>query len=289
MAVRLGSKPGPEMFCVYQFKVVLRGISPMIWRRVLLRSDHSIADLHYTIQIAMGWSDSHLHRFHIHGKDYGVAQEGGLTFSDDPKRVLLAQFGLTTPTWTGYRTVTPRTTAQRKSSAGKRAARVSAKNRGANCWPMWRRKGTNVTDWSKSALKLIAQALDLKLQICVGDGFVVKVAILFPFHTVAELQGAALGLVPGRVGVRRIAGKIETLQRCVAGASLAGEQEPRLFLLRAGVKELELGVRDPAIVLSRSSPNIPGSRSVKTSDAMECVNRCALPVRMGACRFSTTR
>jgi Plasmid pRiA4b ORF-3-like protein len=51
------------------------GISPMIWRRLLLRSDHSIADLHYTIQIAMGWSDSHPHRFHIHGKDYGVVQE----------------------------------------------------------------------------------------------------------------------------------------------------------------------------------------------------------------------
>jgi Plasmid pRiA4b ORF-3-like protein len=57
--------PGPEMLCVYQFKVVLRGISPMIWRRLLLRSDHSIADLHYTIQIPMGWSDSHLHRCHI--------------------------------------------------------------------------------------------------------------------------------------------------------------------------------------------------------------------------------
>ena len=85
--------PDAEMLCVYQFKVVLRGISPMIWRRLLLRSDHSIAHLHYTIQIAMGWSDSHLHRFHIHGKDYGVAHEGGLTFSDDPERVLLAQFG----------------------------------------------------------------------------------------------------------------------------------------------------------------------------------------------------
>jgi hypothetical protein len=81
------------MLCVYQFKVVLRGISPMIWRRLLLRSDHSIADLHYTIQIAMGWTNSHLHRFHIHGKDYGVAHEGGLTFSDDPERVLLGQFG----------------------------------------------------------------------------------------------------------------------------------------------------------------------------------------------------
>ena len=79
--------PGFEMLCVYQFKVVLRGISPMIWRRLLLRSDHGIADLHYTIQIFHGGSDSHLHRFHIHGKDCGVAHEGGLTLSDDPERV----------------------------------------------------------------------------------------------------------------------------------------------------------------------------------------------------------
>jgi hypothetical protein len=34
----------PQPHCVYQFKVALRGISPMIWRRLLLRSDHSIAD-----------------------------------------------------------------------------------------------------------------------------------------------------------------------------------------------------------------------------------------------------
>ena len=65
--------PGPQLVFVYHFKAVLRDMSRMIWRRLLLRSDQSIADLHYVIQIAMGWSDSHLHRFHIHGKDCGVA------------------------------------------------------------------------------------------------------------------------------------------------------------------------------------------------------------------------
>jgi hypothetical protein len=34
---------GAQLVCVYQFKVVLRG--PMIWRRLLLGSDYSIADL----------------------------------------------------------------------------------------------------------------------------------------------------------------------------------------------------------------------------------------------------
>jgi hypothetical protein len=64
----------------------------MVWRRLLLRSDHSIADLHYAIQMSMGWSDSHLHLFHIHGQDYGVAHEGAIFFSNDPKQILLADF-----------------------------------------------------------------------------------------------------------------------------------------------------------------------------------------------------
>lgn len=65
----------------------------MIWRRLLVRSDSTIADLHYTLQIVLGWSDVHLHYFHIHGKDYGIAQLGGLSFADDPETVCLSDFG----------------------------------------------------------------------------------------------------------------------------------------------------------------------------------------------------
>ena len=36
---------------VHQFRIWLREISPMIWRRVLLRSDQTLADLHYALQI----------------------------------------------------------------------------------------------------------------------------------------------------------------------------------------------------------------------------------------------
>ncbi len=77
---------------VYQFHVWLREISPMIWRRVLVRSDSSIADLHYTLQIVFGWSDTHLHRFVIHGKDYGLTYLGGSSFADDPTQVRLSDF-----------------------------------------------------------------------------------------------------------------------------------------------------------------------------------------------------
>jgi hypothetical protein len=39
---------------VYQLRVVLRGVSPLIWRRLLVRSDSTIADLHATF--SLGWA-----------------------------------------------------------------------------------------------------------------------------------------------------------------------------------------------------------------------------------------
>jgi hypothetical protein len=72
-----GVMPERQAASVYQLKVWLYGISPMVWRRLLVRSDSTISDLHYTIQLAMGWRDVHLNRFHIHGKDFGVYHDGG--------------------------------------------------------------------------------------------------------------------------------------------------------------------------------------------------------------------
>ena len=77
---------------IYQLRVLVRQISPIIWRRILVRDDSTIADLHYTLQIAMGWSDSHLHQFIIYGKRYGIQQPGGIWFSDNPYLVSLKQF-----------------------------------------------------------------------------------------------------------------------------------------------------------------------------------------------------
>jgi hypothetical protein len=77
---------------IYQLKVVLLGISPMIWRRLLVSDDCTITDLHYILQIAMGWSDDHLNRFRIHGIQYGVYHDGGMGFSHDPDEVLLGDF-----------------------------------------------------------------------------------------------------------------------------------------------------------------------------------------------------
>ena len=77
---------------IYQLHQWIRQINPMIWRRLLVRSDSSIADLHYTLQIAFGWSDEHLHQFRIHGQAYGVYHDGGINFSTNPRLVKLSDF-----------------------------------------------------------------------------------------------------------------------------------------------------------------------------------------------------
>jgi hypothetical protein len=57
---------------IYQLPVWILQIIPTIWRSLLVRSDSSISDLHYTLQIAIGWSDEHLNQFRIHGQSYGT-------------------------------------------------------------------------------------------------------------------------------------------------------------------------------------------------------------------------
>ncbi len=78
----------------YQRTVSLRDRSPMIWRRPLVTSDTTIAQLHDILQLAMGWDDVHRHRFRIHGKEYGMYRVGGMWFADDPHQVRLADFKL---------------------------------------------------------------------------------------------------------------------------------------------------------------------------------------------------
>jgi hypothetical protein len=87
---------------VYQIHVWLRHISPMIWRRLLMRAGSTLANLHDAIQIAFGWSDFHLHRFRIHGRDYGVNRVGGLNFSRAARSVRLADFQFRPNEWLLY-------------------------------------------------------------------------------------------------------------------------------------------------------------------------------------------
>jgi hypothetical protein len=54
---------------IYQLKITLDESKHSIWRRVLVSGDVTLEDLHYIIQVAMGWTNSHLHQF-IVGESY---------------------------------------------------------------------------------------------------------------------------------------------------------------------------------------------------------------------------
>ena len=79
---------------IYQFRVALVGISPLIWRRLLVQSETTVDEFHHVLQLSFGWSDAHLHQFLIHAKRYGQSRSGGIAFMDDPREIKLADFGL---------------------------------------------------------------------------------------------------------------------------------------------------------------------------------------------------
>lgn len=49
-------------------RIDLLDVEPPIWRRIVLGSDHALADVHHVLQATMGWRDSHLHQF-VQGTD----------------------------------------------------------------------------------------------------------------------------------------------------------------------------------------------------------------------------
>ena len=50
---------------VYQLKVTLLYSQPWIWRRLQVQSGVTLNRLHLTLQVVMGWTNSHLHGFRL--------------------------------------------------------------------------------------------------------------------------------------------------------------------------------------------------------------------------------
>ena len=61
--------PGQSTF---QLKITLEEISPPIWRRLLVPGSIRLPRLHDIFQVAMGWTNSHLHCFRTADKLYGM-------------------------------------------------------------------------------------------------------------------------------------------------------------------------------------------------------------------------
>ena len=66
--------PGDD--AILQVKVWLVGISPMVWRRVLVPATFTLEELHGVIQVAMGWEGIHLYDFRLRAAHYGSWELG---------------------------------------------------------------------------------------------------------------------------------------------------------------------------------------------------------------------
>ena len=81
---------------IYQMTVTLKDIRPPIWRRVQVPGTLSLAAFHDMIQTVFGWTDSHLHQFHIGGASYGQPDDFEEPVEDESAVTLAKALGART-------------------------------------------------------------------------------------------------------------------------------------------------------------------------------------------------
>ena len=69
--LKMAARKQAKALSIYQLKVTLKGCRPPIWRRVQVQGRTTLGQLHWVIQLSMGWTNSHLHSFTVEGVEYG--------------------------------------------------------------------------------------------------------------------------------------------------------------------------------------------------------------------------
>lgn len=69
----------------YRLKVVLLGTKPPVWRLLQAPGNATLAWLHAVLQVAMGWTNSHLHQFKAGGEFYSDTRHHFAEFEGDPE------------------------------------------------------------------------------------------------------------------------------------------------------------------------------------------------------------
>ncbi|MGA2246427.1 MAG: plasmid pRiA4b ORF-3 family protein [Verrucomicrobiota bacterium] len=70
---------------VYLLKVVLLGSKPPVWRRLQVQGDATLDWLHAVLQVAFGWTNSHLHQFKVGEDRYSDTRHHFAEFAGDPE------------------------------------------------------------------------------------------------------------------------------------------------------------------------------------------------------------
>ena len=85
-----GNGPGST----YHVEVVLLESEPRIWRRLQVPGEANLGWMHAVIQVAMGWTNSHLHQFHQNGRFYSDPRHHYAEFEGDPEILDESKFTL---------------------------------------------------------------------------------------------------------------------------------------------------------------------------------------------------
>lgn len=85
------AKAGGSINPIYQVKITLQGSKPPIWRRVLVPGNFGLHQVHQVVQIAMGWTNSHLHQFTVGGENYGEPHPDDWEEVNDERHLKLKQ------------------------------------------------------------------------------------------------------------------------------------------------------------------------------------------------------
>jgi hypothetical protein len=68
----------------YQLLVLLNGTQPSIWRRLQIRGTANLGWFHAVLQVAVGWTNSHLHQFICGEHTYADPRSGLEHYQGDP-------------------------------------------------------------------------------------------------------------------------------------------------------------------------------------------------------------
>jgi len=84
---------GKNSLSVCHLRVVLVGTDPPIWRQLQVPINANLGWLHAVLQVAMGWTNSHLHQFTVNGQLYSDTRHYSAEFEGDPE--ILEEKGFT--------------------------------------------------------------------------------------------------------------------------------------------------------------------------------------------------
>ncbi len=83
------SHQSPAHNVIVQIKIKLLGVKPPVWRRVQVRADTRLDQLHEILQAALGWENHHLHAFSFGEEELGPRDPDlALDFADERKVTL---------------------------------------------------------------------------------------------------------------------------------------------------------------------------------------------------------